>query len=89
MTQILAGQMEVQRWKTKMQVTFMKFSLFPQLNNFSYKRERTDYLSASIADPSSNNSSTIFIAESFFDSLLAESRDLFLKERRSLSLFRF
>jgi len=49
----------------------------------------TDYLSASIADPSSNSSSTIFIAESFFDSLLAESRDLFLKERRSLSLFRF
>jgi hypothetical protein len=45
-------------------------------------------LSASIAEPSSNNSSTIPTADSFFDSLLAESRALFLKNR-ALNLFCF
>lgn len=45
-------------------------------------------LSASIAEPSSNSSSTIPTAESFFDSLLVESRELFLN-KKDLSLFGF
>lgn len=45
-------------------------------------------LSASIAEPSSNSSSTIPTAESFLDSLFAESRD-FLLNSSALSLFCF
>lgn len=41
-----------------------------------------------MAEPSSNSSSTIPTADSFFDSLWAESRDFFLNNR-ALSLFCF
>lgn len=46
------------------------------------------YLSESIAEPSSNISSTILTEDSFFDSLLAESFDFFLK-MKDLNLFVF
>lgn len=50
--------------------------------------KRQTNLSASIAEPSSKSSSTIPTADSFFDSLLAESWDFFLNNR-ALSLFCF
>lgn len=53
----------------------------------SIKYEKID-LSARIAEPSSNNSSTIPIADSFFDSLLEESWDFLLKNHdRNLLCF--
>lgn len=51
-------------------------------------RNDSTNLSASIAEPSSKSSSTIPTAESFFDSLLAESRDFFLNSN-ALNLFCF
>lgn len=61
--------------------------LLRSFKNQNLQNRRTN-LSASIAEPSSNNSSTIPTADSFFESLLAESWALFLKNR-ALSLFCF